>query len=125
MSRPGSTLRLCAALVGLQALGLAAVAVFYLVELLVATEDDVVRALVTIGLALAAAVGLALVARGLLHGRRWARSPALVTNLLVVPVAIGLLQGGVWYAGVPLLLWALAVLGLLFAPATAAALEDD
>jgi hypothetical protein len=42
-----------------------------------------------------------------------------------VPVAIGLLQGGVWYAGVPLLLWALAVLGLLFAPATSAALEDD
>ena len=125
MSRPGSTLRLCAALVGLQALGLAAVAVFYLVELLVATEDDVVRALVAIGLALAAAVGLALVARGLLGGRRWARSPALVTNLLVVPVAIGLLQGGVWYAGVPLLLWSLAVLGLLFAPATAAALEDD
>jgi hypothetical protein len=118
-------LRLCAALVGLQALGLAAVAVFYLVELLVATEDDVVRALVTTGLALAAAAGLGLVARGLLHGRRWARSPALVTNLLVVPVAIGLLQGGVWYAGVPLLLWALAVLGLLFAPATAAALEDD
>jgi hypothetical protein len=118
-------LRLCAALVGLQALGLAAVAVFYLVELVVATEDDPVRALVTVGLALAAAVGLALVARGLLHGRRWARSPALVTNLLVVPVAIGLLQGGLWYVGAPLLLWALAVLGLLFAPATAAALDDD
>jgi len=125
VSRPGSTLRLCAALVGLQALGLAGVAAFYLVELVVATEDDVVRALVTIGLALAAAAGLALVARGLLGGRRWARSPALVTNLLLVPVAIGLLQGGVWYAGAPLLLWALAVLGLLFAPATAAALEDD
>jgi O-antigen/teichoic acid export membrane protein len=125
VSRPGSTLRLCAALVGLQALGLAGIAVFYLVELAVATSDDRVRALVTAGLALAAAVGLALVARGLLRRRRWARSPALVTNLLVLPVAVGLLQGGRWYAGVPLLVWALAVLGLLFAPATAAALDED
>ena len=94
MSRPGSTLQLCAALVGLQALGLAAVAVFYLVELVVATEDDPGRALVTIGLSLAAAVGLALVARGLLHGRRWARSPALVTNLsatlLLLPLLVPL-----------------------------------
>jgi len=48
-----------------------------------------------------------------------------VSNLLVVPVAIGLLQGGLWYAGAPLLLWALAVLGLLFAPATGAALDED
>jgi hypothetical protein len=125
VSRPGSTLRLCAALVGLQALGLAGIAVFYLVELAVATSDDRVRALVTAGLALAAAAGLALVARGLLRRRRWARSPALVTNLLVLPVAVGLLQGGRWYAGVPLLVWALAVLGLLFAPATAAALDED
>jgi O-antigen/teichoic acid export membrane protein len=125
VSRPGSTLRLCAALVGLQALGLAGIAVFYLVELAVATSDDRVRALVTAGLALAAAAGLALVARGLLRRRRWARSPALVTNLLVLPVAVGLLQGGRWYAGAPLLVWALAVLGLLFAPATAAALDED
>ena len=76
-------------------------------------------------LALAAAVGLGLVARGLLAGRRWARAPALVTNLILLPVAVGLLQAHVWYAGVPLLLWALAVLVLLFAPATAAALDED
>ena len=125
MPHPGSTLRACAALVGLQAVGLVAVAVFYLVELVVADTDDAVRALVTVGLALAAGVGLGLVARGLLHRRRWARSPALVTNLLVLPVAIGLLQGGRWYVGAPLLVWALAVLGLLFSPATAAALDED
>ena len=38
-------------------------------------------------LALAAGVALGLVARGLLRGRRWARSPALLTQLIVVPVA--------------------------------------
>jgi hypothetical protein len=111
-------------LVALQGVGLAVAAVFYLVELVVATPDDRVRAAVTAGLALAAAAGLALVARGLLRRRRWARAPALVTNLLVLPVAFGLVQGGRWYVGGPLLVWAGAVLGLLFAPSTNTALED-
>jgi NADH:ubiquinone oxidoreductase subunit K len=120
-----TTLATCAALVGLEALGLLAAAVFYLVELVVATEDDAVRALVSAGLALLAAVGLALVARGLRARRRWARSPALVTNLLVVPVAVGLLQGGRWYVGLPLVVLALAVLVLLFHPSTSADLDED
>ncbi|MEO7981520.1 MAG: hypothetical protein ABI807_11615 [Sporichthyaceae bacterium] len=115
----------CAALVGLESLGLLAAAVFYVVEVVVATEDDALRALVSAGLALVAAAGLGLVARGLRAGRRWARSPALVTNLLVLPVAVGLLQGGRWYVGLPLLLLGLAVLVLLFLPSTAAALDED
>jgi len=122
---PVSTLRACAALVALQAIGLAAAAVFTVVELVVSSSDDPVRAVVSGLLALAAAVGLGLVARGLLAGRRWARAPALVTNLILLPVAYGLLQADVWYAGIPLLLWALAVLLLLFAPSTNAALDDD
>ena len=125
MPRPPTTLAACVALVGLEAVGLLAAAVFYVVELLVATEDDVGRALVSAALALVAAVGLGLVARGLHAGGRWARSPALVANLLVVPVAIGLLQGGRWYVGLPLLALALAVLVLLFHPSTSIALDED
>jgi hypothetical protein len=120
-----TTLLACAGLVLLEALGLLAAAVFYVVEVLVASEDDLTRALVSSGLALVAAAGLALVARALLAGRRWARSPALVTNLLVVPVAVGLLQGGRWYVGIPLLALAVGVVVLLFHPATSAALADD
>jgi NADH:ubiquinone oxidoreductase subunit K len=120
-----TTLTSCAALVGLEAVGLLAAAVFYVVELVVATEDDAVRALVSAGLALVAAVGLALVARGLRAGRRWARSPALVANLLVVPVAVGLLQGGRWYVGLPLLALAVAVLVLLFHPSTSIDLDEE
>jgi len=52
------------------------------------------------------------------------RAPALVVQLLVLPVAFGLLQGDRAYVGVPLVVWALAVLALLFTPAVAAALED-
>jgi hypothetical protein len=34
-------------------------------------------------------------------------------------------QGGRWYAGVPIMAFGLAVLVLLFHPATNAALDDD
>ncbi len=122
---PLTTLAAAAGLVALEGLGLLAVAVFYVVELLVATTEDLARALVSAGLALAAALGLALVARGLAGHRRWARSPALVTNLLVLPVALSQLRGGLWYVGLPLLLLALAVIVLLFVPSTGADLEDD
>ena len=125
MPPAGRTLVWCATLVALEAVGLVAAAVFYLVELVVADTGDPVRALVTVALALAAGAGLALVARGLLHRRRWARAPALVTNLILLPVGYGLVQGGRWYVGLPLLLLGVAVLVLLFAPATAAALDDD
>jgi hypothetical protein len=117
-------LRACVGLVGLEAVGLLGVATFFGVELFVATPDDRVRALVAALLVLSAAVGLALVARGLAAGRRWARAPALVTNLLVLPVAFDVVRGGRWYVGVPLLLWALAVLVLLFAPSTDADLGE-
>lgn len=122
-SQGWAALRLLAALVAAQGLLLVGVSVFYVVELAVATTSDVGRALVTAVLALATGLGLLLVARGLLHGRRWARSPALVTNLILVPVALGLLQGGRWLAGAPLLACAAVVVVLLFSSAVNAALE--
>ena len=124
MARPGSSLRACAALVALVAVGLLGAAVFFVVEVFVATPDDRTRALVAALLALVVAVGIALVARGLAAGRRWARAPAVVVNLLVLPVAFDLVRGGRWYVGLPLVLGGLVVLALLFAPATDAALED-
>lgn len=118
------TLRAATGLVALQALGLLAAAVFFAVETAVATADDRTRAVLATVLTLLAAVCLGLVAQGLHRRRRWARAPAMVVNLLVLPVAFDLLRGGRWYVGVPLLAWALVVLALLFAPATDAALED-
>jgi hypothetical protein len=113
-----------AGLVALQGLGLVGVTVFYVLETLVATASDVGRALVSALLTLIGGAGLLLVGRGLARRGRWARSPALVINLIAVPVAIGLLQGGRWYVGVPLLLWAAAVVVLLFSSPVNAALED-
>jgi len=121
---PPATLRAAAALVGLQALALAGIAVFFVVELAVATTADVTRAVVTAVLAVAAAAGLGLVARGLARRRRWARAPALVTNMLVLPVGYDLVRGDRASVGGPLLAWALAVLVLLFVRPTDRALEE-
>ena len=57
-----------------------------------------------------------LVARGLRRVAGWARSPAVVLQLLAVPVGVGLVQGRVWYAAVPVLLLAGTVLYLLATP---------
>jgi len=124
VARPGTSLRACSALVALEALGLLAAAVFFVVEVFVATPDDRTRALVAALLALVVALGMAVVARGLAAARRWARAPAVVVNLLVLPVAFDLLRAGRWYVGLPLLLGALGVLALLFAPSTDAALDE-
>jgi hypothetical protein len=111
-------------LVAAQGVGLAGLAVFFLVELVVSIPLSVPRAVMAALLTLLAGLGLLAVARGLLHRRRWARAPALVTQLIVLPVGAGLVQGGRWYVGVPLIGWAFGVLVLLFTPAVSDALED-
>jgi hypothetical protein len=118
------TLRAAAALVGLETLGLFAATVFFAVEIVVADADDRTRAVTATVLTLLGAIGLALVTRGLVLRRRWARAPGLVTNLLVLPVAYDLVRGGRWYVGVPLLGLALTVLVLLFVRATDEALQE-
>ena len=123
VSSPG-TLRAAAALVGLETLGLLAATVFFAVEIVVADADDRTRAATATVLTLLGTVGLALVTRGLVRRRRWARAPGLVTNLLVLPVAYDLVRGGRWYVGVPLLVLALAVLVLLFVRSTDEALQE-
>jgi hypothetical protein len=128
VSRPAArltALHVVAGLVVAQGGALVGIAVFYVVELVVATTTDATRALVSAGLALLGGIGLLQVARGLLRSRRWARAPALVTNLILLPVAWGLLQGGRWYLGAPLLAAAAVVVVLLFSSSVNAALEEN
>jgi hypothetical protein len=62
-------------------------------------------------------------ARSIARRHGWARSPAVVLQLLAMPVGVGLLQGGVWYAGVPVLLLGAATLWQLIACGAAFAAE--
>ena len=66
-----------------------------------------------------------LVARGLGDVRGWARSPAVVVQLLALPVGYGLVQGRVWVAAVPVLLLAASVLYLLLTAEARLAFRED
>lgn len=82
--------RLAGALVGVQALAAAAFTVAVAVR---AGRADLgtTAALGEAGFFLLVAVALGAVAWGLLTGRRWARTPAIVTQLLLLPVVYSLI----------------------------------
>ena len=73
-------------------------------------------ALTVIGVCVALLLGL--VARGVRAGRRWSRTPALLTQLFAAIVAIYLLQAQRYEYGIPGLLLALAGFVMVFAPAS-------
>jgi hypothetical protein len=73
-------------------------------------------AITAIGVGTALALGL--VARGLRAGRRWTRTPALLTQLFTGIVAIYLLQAPRYDWGIPAALLAVAGMAMLFAPAS-------
>ena len=74
--------------VALEAVLLAGYAVAVVVETVRGEAEDRIGALVLAVVALLLAAGLGAVARGVLGGRRWARSPAFVWQLLQVLVAL-------------------------------------
>jgi hypothetical protein len=111
---PPTPVRLAGVLVGLQAL---AGAVFTVVLAVRVGEADLgmAAALGEAGFFLLVAVALGAVAWGLVTGRRWARTPAIVTQLLLLPVVysligpsrqllLGLLTGAVVFAAFMLLI---------------------
>ncbi len=69
-------------------------------------------------------VGVALAGFGwaLRRRRAWARGPAIVLQLLMLPVGYYMLTGGAAWAGVPVILLGLIGAVLLFAPASREAL---
>ncbi len=92
---------------------LAGLGTFLVVRGFGAGTDDRGRAELGGVLAVAAGVGLALLARALFAGRQWARSPVVVVQLLCLPVAVGLLQGHRYGEGVPLVAVPILVLALI------------
>jgi hypothetical protein len=111
---PPAPVRAAGALVVLQALGATAFTVLVAVR---AGQADLgpKAALGEAGFFLIVAVALGAVAWGLLTGRRWARTPAIVTQLLLLPVVysligpsgqllIGLATGAVVFAAFMLLI---------------------
>jgi hypothetical protein len=68
------------------------------------------------------AVGLAWIALGIARVRPWSRTPAVLTQLFTVMIAIWLLEAHRYGWGIPALLLAVAGLAGLFAPSSLRAL---
>ena len=117
--------RTVAALVALEGVALIVIGVVYGAAGLLGEPFDRTATLLEAALAVLAGVLLLLVARGLSRTAGWARSPAVVAQLLALPVGVGLAQGGVWWAAVPVLALAAAVLYALARPQARAAWADE
>jgi hypothetical protein len=96
----GTASRVAAGVVGLQALALVVFAVFYLVELFSGGGGDPARVLSSVVLLAVFAVGLIVLARGLLAGHPSVRTPTVVWELLLLPVGVTLVQSGQAVIGV-------------------------
>ncbi|ORT61309.1 hypothetical protein [Streptomyces sp. CB03238] len=128
-SAPGAASRparvtAAAVVAGLEALALFAGGAYLLVTSLTGRPDDLTQALT--GGATLLALGLIplLAARGLLRCRSWSRGPAIITQLMALPVAWTLLQASsaAIPGGIALAVAAVAGLVLLVHPQTTQAL---
>jgi hypothetical protein len=117
-----ATLRWAIVLLGVQAVGWVGLVVVLIYADIRATSTSTAGAagLTVFVVLIAALFGLFVWA---LAGRRaWARGPAIVLELLLLPAGYSLVTSGLAVIGIPVLLLAGATVALLLAPATRAAL---
>ncbi|MCW2715016.1 MAG: hypothetical protein JWN88_2063 [Frankiales bacterium] len=119
-----SAARRAALLVAVEGAALILLGTGYAVAALVGEPYDRAATLLEAGFALVAGVLVLLVARGLWRTAGWSRAPAVVVQLLALPVGVGLVQGRVWYAAVPVLLLAGTVLYQFATPEARRAFAD-
>jgi hypothetical protein len=117
-----TSLRWAVWLLILEAIGIGLVGVVLVYEDLSAAATNLGAALTVTALAFASAAALALLARALWRRRAGARGPAVALQLLLPPIGYYMIQGGVGWLGVPVILLGLFGCGLLVAPPTTQAL---
>ncbi len=109
-------------LLAAESAGLVAVVAILFYDDLAAPVQSVVSAVaLTVAAALLAAI-LAGLAWALTRKRAWARGPAIVLQLLLLPIGYTMITGGLPVLGVPVIVIGLVGAGTLLAPATRAAL---
>lgn len=121
-NRPPLTLKLASALealVGLLALG---GGLFTLVETAVGDPRNVATALAVAVMGIGGGVLLLKIAHGLYRAASWSRSPAVLTQLFLLPVAATLVQSGLPQWGYPLAVLAVCALAALLSRPTGAAM---
>jgi hypothetical protein len=118
---PG-TLRAAVALLFVEAVGVAAVAGLFAYEGFTEQVTRIGSALAVVLFPAGIAVLLALFGWQLARRRAWARGPAIVLELLLLPIGYYMITGGAAWLGVPAILLGLGCAGLLLAPASRTAL---
>ncbi|MEJ3743967.1 hypothetical protein WEI85_11815 [Actinomycetes bacterium KLBMP 9797] len=108
-----------------EAVALGLVAVFLVYEDLTGTATTLGGALVVTGFAAVGALLVFALARALAARRKGARGPAVVVQLMLLPIGFFMIQGGLAWLGVPVLALALTIGGCLVSPSTIKALGLD
>ncbi|MFI5832564.1 hypothetical protein ACIA5A_02680 [Micromonospora sp. NPDC051300] len=105
-----------------EAVALALVAVWLIWSDLTARTTDLTSALLVTAFAVAGAVALWALGGALSRRRAGARAPAIVLQLMLLPIGWYMLQGGMGWLGLPLMALGLGVVGLLVSGPTNRAL---
>jgi hypothetical protein len=116
------TLRWAIGLLFAEALVVALIVVFLIYEDVTGTVVSWRDAVIVTGFAAMMAALLGLCGLALARRRAWARGPAVVLELMLLPVGWFMVAGGLVWLGVPVFLLGLVGVGLLIAPATREAL---
>ncbi|BCP01348.1 hypothetical protein MINTM018_41170 [Mycobacterium intracellulare] len=113
-----TAVRRAGVVVAVQGMAALIVAVVLVVRGIAGADQHVANGLATAGWFVLVGAGVIAAGRALMLGKRWGRGLAVITQLLLLPVAwylaVGSHQPGY---GIPAGLVALVVLGLLFSPA--------
>jgi hypothetical protein len=115
-------LLLAAAAVGAEALGLCVAVVLDIIDSASGRDSTFSNAAGFIALEVVIAAALAAVAAGLVRARPWSRTPAVMFQVFTLLIAVWLLQAHDYGWGVPALVFGLAGLAGIFAPASLRAL---
>ncbi|MFI6270353.1 hypothetical protein [Micromonospora zamorensis] len=116
------TLRWAVRLLWAEAAVVALIAVWLIWADLTATTTDLLSALLVTVFAIGAAVVLWALGRALLRLQAGARAPAIVLQLMLLPIGWFMIQAGLAWLGVPLMALGLGVGWLLVSPPTTRAL---
>ncbi len=117
-----ATLHWAVRLLRAEAVALGLVAVWLIWSDLTAPTHDLASALLVTAFAVAGAAALWALGGVLARRRASGRAPAIVLQLMLLPVGWYMIQGGLGWLGLPLMALGLAVTGLLVSPPTNRAL---
>ncbi|MFE9688257.1 hypothetical protein [Micromonospora sp. NPDC005806] len=120
-----ATLRWAVRLLRAEAVALALVAAWLIWSDLTARTTDLTSALLVTAFAVAGAAALWALGGALVRRKVGARAPAIVLQLMLLPVGWYMIQGGLAWLGLPLMVLGLGVTGLLVSAPTNRALGFD